>query len=90
MQEFKDILPLTDKQQTDIQQLSPYFMKHGITLENALFFDIETTGLAADYCSVYIIGCIHIGEHDCHRTIYFADTPDDEQQLLVMFFEQKK
>ena len=90
MQEFKDILPLTDKQQTDIQQLSPYFMKHDITLENALFFDIETTGLAADYCSVYIIGCIHIGEHDCHRTIYFADTPDDEQQLLVMFFEQTK
>ena len=88
MQEFKDTLPLTEEQQTYIQQLTPYFMKNGISLEHALFFDIETTGLSAEYCSIYIIGAIHISKDGWHRTIYFADTPEDEKQLLLSFFLQ--
>lgn len=90
MQTFKDTLTLTDTQKTYIQQLIPYFNENSINLEHALFFDIETTGLSADYCSIYIIGAIHIGDDGCDRTLYFADSPEDEQQLLLDFFEQTK
>lgn len=88
MQEFHDTLALTDKQHTYIEKLAPYFMENGISLKDALFFDIETTGLSADYCSIYIIGILQITGDTCNRTIYFADTPEDEKQLLFTFFEQ--
>ena len=43
---------------------SDFVIPEGIELQDALFFDIETTGLSRDYHKVYLIGslCIQDGK----------------------------
>lgn len=56
--------------------------------EAAIFFDIETTGFSASTSQVYLIGCISYSPDS--RTFllsqWFAQTEDDEEQLLKSFF----
>ena len=48
-------------------------------------FDIETLGLNPAFCSVVLAGVMTVDENgDCLLTQYFAETPDDEKELLLV------
>ncbi|MEG2700054.1 MAG: ribonuclease H-like domain-containing protein, partial [Hungatella sp.] len=44
------------------------------TLEELLFFDIETTGFSGDYSNLYLIGCTYYTQNSWHLIQWFADT----------------
>lgn len=56
-------------------------------LDRTVFFDIETTGFAAETTYLYLIGCI------CHRDSvftliqWFSEDPKEEKNLISLFFE---
>ncbi len=56
--------------------------------KNALFFDIETTGLSADTAFVFLIGCISFEEGGWNLNQYMIRFVQEERQLLTSFFEQ--
>ena len=56
-------------------------------LSRCLFFDIETTGLNKVTTSLYLVGC-GFYESGCLNTrFYFADSPDEELNVLKAFFD---
>lgn len=55
--------------------------------EDSMLFDIETTGFSATYTTLYLIGTIRRKDDLLVLTQYFADTPDEEPQLLAHFLE---
>lgn len=61
----------------------------GIKAENALFFDIETTGLSAYRANLYLIGVVFYEpeQEDWHLLQYFAESAADELPMLHAFFE---
>ncbi len=54
--------------------------------DNILFVDIETTGFSARTASLYEIGCIYFKAGAPQLIQYFAETPDEEKQILEAFF----
>ena len=51
-------------------------------------FDIETTGLNSNYCKVILIGILY---NENNKTIikqFFANTEDDEKELLLSFINE--
>lgn len=54
---------------------------------DVLFFDIETTGLNKATTSCYLIGCGYYKNDILNTKFYFADTPQDEYDVLSSFFE---
>lgn len=54
--------------------------------ENALFFDIETTGFSPAYTQIYMIGCAVREGHDVLVTLYFAEKKEEEADILSAFF----
>lgn len=50
-----------------------------------LFFDIETTGLSARSSSLYLIGAVSYASPGWQLTQWFAETPEDETQVLTAF-----
>ena len=57
------------------------------SLEELLFFDIETTGFSGDTSSLYLIGCTCYRDGGWHMIQWFADTRDSEPQVLEAFFQ---
>ena len=54
-------------------------------LDKILFIDIETTGLSRELTDLYLIGCGYF-TGDCYNTIqWFADSPEDEPELIRAF-----
>ncbi|MCI7739297.1 MAG: ribonuclease H-like domain-containing protein [Lachnospiraceae bacterium] len=54
--------------------------------DSCLYFDIETTGLQKKNALVYLIGCaFYQGDNVWKQQQWFADNPDEEQQLLEIF-----
>lgn len=56
-------------------------------LPDALFFDIETTGLSARNSMCYLIGMVYLKDGLWEYTQMFADSPSDETCLLTDFFK---
>lgn len=56
------------------------------SLEELIFFDIETTGFAAEISSVYLIGVVYFQDGHFYTIQWFADTYDSEKKLLTQFF----
>lgn len=56
-------------------------------LDNILFVDIETTGFSAKSASLYEIGCIYFENNQPKLVQFFAETPDEECDVLKAFFE---
>lgn len=52
-----------------------------------LFFDIETTGLAARSSSLYLIGAISLQDGRWTATQWFAESPAEEKDVLEAFLE---
>ena len=55
-------------------------------LDELLFFDIETTGFSPANTTLYLIGCARRKGNIICIDQFFADTPDEEPQLLAHFF----
>lgn len=56
------------------------------SLDDLLFFDIETTGFSGDYSNLYLIGCTYYKNDSWHLIQWFADTRESEPELLHAFF----
>ena len=58
-----------------------------IFTEQALFFDIETTGFSSAHTQVYLIGCA--SRRGSHLMIdqFFAEQPSDESEILTAFMQ---
>lgn len=56
-------------------------------IDNLVFFDIETTGFAADSTYLYLIGCAYY-HMDCFYLVqWFAEDIKEEARLIAAFFE---
>lgn len=74
--------------------LSPKLCTYPLSLigkeEDLLFVDIETTGFTARTSDLYLIGCIYFKDNQIHLTQWFAQTPEEEKQVLESFVKKCK
>ena len=75
MQKWTNTVPL-DLNNSLIQQ---------VFSEDALFFDIETTGFSPASTQLYLIGCAKRCGDKMIIDQYFAETPEDEETILSCF-----
>ena len=54
---------------------------------NHFVFDIETTGLNSTYCKVILIGIMFNQNNKTIIKQFFANTEDDEKELLLSFVD---
>ena len=54
-------------------------------LDQILFLDIETTGFLSSGSSIYLIGCAFYSEGNWIIRQWFAQTPDEEAELIKSF-----
>ena len=55
--------------------------------EKMLFLDIETTGLSAQNCQLYLIGVAYHAENTWHIRQWFAENTDEEADIIRSFFD---
>ena len=55
-------------------------------LEEILFLDIETTGLTASGSQLYLIGCAFYRDGNWQIKQWFAQSPEEEPELIKAFF----
>ena len=68
-------------------------LSENISPEETVFFDIETTGFAADVTALYLIGCVFYEGNEWTLTQWFADDKESEKAVLEAFLrlvENKK
>ena len=65
---------------------SDFVIPEGIELQDALFFDIETTGLSRDYHKVYLIGSLCIQDGKFLFCQWLAEKETEEGSVLSSFF----
>ena len=58
--------------------------------KQAIYFDIETTGLSAQSSYVYLIGCAYEEKGIYYLTQWMCTEPAEEKELLRLFFEKAK
>lgn len=56
-------------------------------LSDALFFDIETTGLSPKYHFCYLIGCCFFDGNTWQIQQFFCEKPEDEPDMLQAFYD---
>lgn len=56
-------------------------------LDKIAFFDIETTGFAADFTYLYLIGCVYYKASSFHMIQWFSEGISEESLLITSFFE---
>ena len=54
--------------------------------EKTLFLDIETTGLSSKTASIYLIGACYYTENFWNGIQWFAETPEEEADIITAFF----
>ncbi len=64
-------------------------LNHTFT-EDAIFFDIETTGFSPAYTQLYLIGCMHRKGDTVILEQFFAESKDDEKLILSSFLDLLK
>lgn len=62
-----------------------YPLENLAPLDQILFLDIETTGFLAASSTLYLIGCAYYTEGNWIIRQWFAQTPDEEAELLKAF-----
>lgn len=60
------------------------------SLEDILIFDIETTGFSAKNTFCYLIGYLYFKDKECYVSQWFADSCDDEPDIISGFFDFSK
>ncbi len=56
-------------------------------LDKLAFFDIETTGFAAETTYLYLIGCVYHREDSFHIIQWFSEDIREESKIISLFFE---
>lgn len=73
------------------KQYSDFEIKYDLSsiaeLESILFLDIETTGFSPLSSSLYLIGCAYYADGSFHCKQFFAESPSEEEQILVEFLK---
>jgi uncharacterized protein len=64
--------------------------KKELELTDVLIFDIETTGFSPKNTFCYLIGCIYFQENTFKFIQWFADSKQDEKEILDSFFQFSK
>ena len=59
-----------------------YPLEQRAPLEKICFLDIETTGLNAAYCPIYMIGLNYYEDGEWHILQWMAENPSEEKELL--------
>lgn len=57
----------------------------GISSEETVYFDIETTGFSADVTALYLIGCIYFEDGEWQLIQWFAEDNKSEKEALSAF-----
>ena len=65
--------------------LSPAF--GNVSLEDALLYDIETTGLNPKSSQLYLLGILLFHKENIELIQYFAESVLDEEEILEQFFQ---
>lgn len=66
---------------------STYPIKKIASTEKILFLDIETTGFTARSSYLYLIGCVYYKNHSFHMIQWFAQTYEEEADILRSFLD---
>jgi uncharacterized protein YprB with RNaseH-like and TPR domain len=64
-----------------------YPFEREFPLDRIVFFDIETTGFAAESTYLYLIGCAYYKDSSFHLIQWFSEGIKEEALLLTSFFE---
>ncbi|MCR4806428.1 MAG: ribonuclease H-like domain-containing protein [Lachnospiraceae bacterium] len=56
-------------------------------LDKILFIDIETTGLSRELTDLYLIGCGYFNKNGYNTIQWFADSPEDEAEVIQAFYD---
>lgn len=78
MKKVSKILP-------DLQ--TKYILPNGISYDDVLFVDIETTGFTARTSCLYMIGCIYQREDGFHLIQWFAENYEEEEKVISRFLD---
>ena len=73
--------------QFSLKQIPDYPFEQDYDLNKIVFFDIETTGFAADSTYLYLIGCAYYKDSSFHLIQWFSEDIREEAQLITSFFE---
>lgn len=70
-----------------LDQMPEYQFEEINDFRRLVFFDIETTGFAADSTYLYLIGCAYYKEDSFHLIQWFSEDYREEEQLITAFFQ---
>ena len=74
-----------------IQKTQSFINQNNLTdfffREDCIFFDIETTGFSPKTSSLYLIGCLHRKGNELVIEQFFAESKDDEAEVLEKFID---
>jgi len=73
--------------QFSLEQMPGYPFEREYDLKRIAYFDIETTGFAADSTYLYLIGCAYYKEASFHLIQWFSEDIREETLLITSFFE---
>ncbi|MCR5420329.1 MAG: ribonuclease H-like domain-containing protein [Lachnospiraceae bacterium] len=59
-------------------------------IEKILFIDIETTGLSREKTNLYLIGCAYFDKEGYHTLQWFAESKNEEKELIILFTDYIK
>lgn len=71
-----------------IQKTQTLIVQNDITVffrEDCIFFDIETTGFSPKTSSIYLIGCLHRKGNELIIEQFFAESKEEETEILEKF-----
>ena len=80
----KDIAYTEDRASLEVV-LSPVL--GNVSLEDALLYDIETTGLNPKASQLYLLGILLFHKENSELIQYFAESVRDEEEILEQFFQ---
>ena len=80
----KDLAYTEDRAALEVL-LSPVF--GNVSLEDALLYDIETTGLNPKASQLYLLGVLLFHKENSEFIQYFAESVRDEEEILEQFFQ---
>ena len=80
----KDLAYTEDRAALEVV-LSPVF--GNVSLEDALLYDIETTGLNPKSSQLYLLGILLFHKENSELIQYFAESVLDEEEILEQFFQ---
>jgi uncharacterized protein YprB with RNaseH-like and TPR domain len=70
-----------------LNQMPDYPFDKEYDLNKIIYFDIETTGFAADSTYLYLIGCAYYSNSTFHIIQWFSEDIREEALLITTFFE---